>query len=51
VCAHCDEIDDRIARYQELTKHVSDTAALESIARLITDLEAKKLGLHPELQM
>jgi hypothetical protein len=46
VCALCDEIDVRIARYRELAKHVSDKAALESIDRLTADLEAKKLSLH-----
>jgi hypothetical protein len=47
VCTHCDEIDERIARYRDLAKHVSDKAAVESIDRLIADLEAKKLAWHP----
>jgi Tfp pilus assembly protein PilO len=47
VCNRCVEIDDRTGRYQELAKFVSDTAALESIARLIADLAAEKLTLHP----
>jgi hypothetical protein len=48
VCDRCVEIDDRTKRYRELASSITDQAALESIDRLIKNLDAEKLGLHPQ---
>lgn len=49
MCARCIEIDDRTQRYRELAGYVSETAAVEAIARLIAHLAAEKLDLHAGL--
>jgi hypothetical protein len=47
MCEKCSEIDIRLARYRALSGAVTDRLALESIERLIADLEAQKAYLHP----
>ena len=47
VCARCDKIDERI-EHRQLAKYVTDKDALESIERLIANVEAKKSSLHPK---
>jgi hypothetical protein len=47
VCDRCNQIDDRIQHYEDLAKFVTDRAALESLARLISDLKAERQNLHP----
>jgi hypothetical protein len=47
VCDRCSQIDERIRHYQGLAKLVLDKGALESIAQLISNLEAEKRILHP----
>jgi hypothetical protein len=46
VCELCEKIDARIARYRELSRAIRDKQALESIDRIIADLDAQKRSLH-----
>jgi hypothetical protein len=48
VCAKCEEIDRVIAHYRDLKARVTDEQTLDGIARLIEQLEADKMKLHPE---
>ena len=48
MCEKCVEIDKRIARYRRLLSGVSDQIAIDGAKRLIADLEAQKIALHPE---
>jgi hypothetical protein len=48
MCDKCDEIDGRLVRYRQLSSAVTDKLALESIDRLIADLEYQKTLLHPK---
>jgi hypothetical protein len=50
VTACCDKIDERIEKYRQLAKYVTDKVALESIERLIANLEAEKDSLRPKPQ-
>jgi hypothetical protein len=43
-----DEIDETIARYRRLREQISDKQTIEAADRLIAELEAQKLALHPE---
>jgi hypothetical protein len=42
------EIDIKIARYRGIAEGVNDRRALEAAAKLIMELEAEKLALHPD---
>lgn len=48
MCGKCKPIDERIGRYRTLGSRVTDQQALDGIKRLIAELEAQKLALHPE---
>lgn len=48
MCDKCDEIDGRIARYRRLSSAVTDKLALESLDKLVADLEFQKTLLHPK---
>lgn len=48
MCAKCDEIDERIARYRWISEQVSDRQVLDATAHLMAKLETEKLILHPK---
>src|ERR1700749_4281427 len=48
MCSKCKPIDERIDRYRTLGSRVTDLQALDGIKRLIAELEAQKLALHPK---
>ena len=48
MCGKCKPIDERIDRYRTLRSRVTDQQALDGIKRLIAELEAQKLALHPK---
>jgi hypothetical protein len=48
MCDKCDEISEIIARYQRLKGQINDKRLHEAAQRLVTELQAKKAGLHPE---
>ncbi len=47
MCSECDEIDIKIAHYKKLGDQITDKQTTEAASRLIVELEAKKLALHP----
>jgi hypothetical protein len=47
VCDRCGQIDDQTHRYRKLAKSIRDESVLKAIVRLIAELEAEKLALHP----
>jgi hypothetical protein len=47
MCDECDEISKTIARYQRLKEQINDKRLHEAAQRLVTELHAKKAGLHP----
>jgi hypothetical protein len=51
LCDKCDEMDGRIRRCLQLARAMTDSRALESIARLIADMESRKQTLHPKPQV
>ena len=50
MCKKCSDINDRIARYRELWRSLTDRLAMDGIDRLIANLEAQKLALHPSAE-
>jgi hypothetical protein len=48
MCAICDQIDNRIARYKWIKEQITDRLALDAISRLIAGLEQQKAALHPD---
>jgi len=48
VCDKCKTIDLMIARYRRLTSQISDQQMNDANDRLVAQLEAEKLSLHPE---
>jgi hypothetical protein len=43
----CVEIDEKIRRYQNILRSVTDQPTIDGTKRLIADLEAQKAALHP----
>lgn len=48
MCNRCDEIDDRIERYQKLKRVFVDKQTLEAIEALLKKLQTEKKDLHAE---
>ena len=48
MCSKCDEFNKTIAHYQDLKKQITDRQVAEAADRLVAELEAKKLVLHPQ---
>ena len=48
MCEKCEELDDKIEHYRNLTARVTDRQTNEGIAKLIEDMQAQKAALHPE---
>jgi hypothetical protein len=48
MCEQCIEVDKDIARYTELSGRTTDQLALDVITAILSKLQSRKLGLHPE---
>ena len=48
MCDKCDELDKKIARYLALSRQLADPITNEQTNKLIEDLKAEKVALHPE---
>ena len=48
MCAYCEHIDDQIARYRFFHHRINDQQTLDSLERIIQELEAEKKALHPD---
>jgi hypothetical protein len=48
MCEKCVEIDDKIEHYRIMASRITDEALLDGIVKLIAQLQAIKLELHPE---
>ena len=48
MCDRCDELDEKIAHYTKLSNLLTDQSILENLSKLIVELTAQKLGLHPQ---
>lgn len=48
MCSKCDEFDKAIAHYRLLKKQINDQQTTEAADRLMAELDAKKLALHPQ---
>jgi hypothetical protein len=47
MCDKCDEIETALERYRRLKGQINDQQMLDSATRLIAELEADKIALHP----
>jgi len=48
MCSKCDEIDVKIEHLRTIGRRMTDPQTLDGIAVLIAELEAQKVGLHPD---
>lgn len=48
MCEKCVEIDKTIAWYRKIQRSINDQKTIEGAEKLIVELEAKKVSLHPE---
>lgn len=48
MCEKCEVMNETIARYRRLRDQINDKQVLEAATRLVAELEAKKLTLHPD---
>jgi len=48
MCEKCVEIDEKIERYCNVRRSISDQATVDGAKKLIADLMAQKAVLHPE---
>jgi hypothetical protein len=47
MCEKCKDIDNKIARYRQMSDDVDDKNVIALLNTFITDLEAEKTRLHP----
>ena len=50
MCARCEELDKKITHYRELAARVRDPLLTEGVEKLVEEMEAQKVALHPEQQ-
>lgn len=48
MCEKCKERDDRIERYQQLAKNITDERTADGIKVLVAELKAQRAVLHRE---
>jgi hypothetical protein len=48
MCEKCVEIDSRITRLKGLANRILDQQMLDGMDKLVSELEAQKMELHPE---
>jgi hypothetical protein len=50
MCDKCVEFDKKIDHYKRLESLITDAQTIEGINKLIDDMKAEKVRLHPEQQ-
>ena len=48
MCEKCVEIDEKIERYQRVSSGINDQLTIDGIKKLIEQMKAEKVALHPE---
>jgi hypothetical protein len=48
MCDKCVELDQKIARYRQLSVQLPDPIITEEAGKLIEEMQAKKAELHPD---
>ena len=48
MCEKCAEIDQKMERYRTLAARILDQPTIDGIQKLVAELEAQKVVLHPE---
>jgi hypothetical protein len=48
MCGKCIELDKKIAHYWQVGAKIIDQVTIDRIEKLILDLQAQKVALHPE---
>jgi hypothetical protein len=48
MCERCVEIDERIKRYRDILRSITDPATVDGAKALIADLENQRAALHPD---
>ena len=48
MCDECTEIDKKIEHYRQIAAKIIDQVTIDGIKKLISDLQAIKVALHPE---
>jgi hypothetical protein len=48
MCDVCDRLDEEIARYRKVMSALTDQLTIDRITALVSELEAKKVALHPD---
>jgi hypothetical protein len=50
MCDKCQELEKKIERYRTLATRLFDQPTIETINKLIEEMQAEKAGLHPECE-
>jgi len=50
MCDRCAELDKKIGHYRKIAEKIIDRVTIDRIEKLVADLQALKLALHPERQ-
>jgi hypothetical protein len=48
MCDNCVELDRKFARYERLSKSISDQLTIDGINELVKQIKAQKAAFHPE---
>jgi hypothetical protein len=48
MCSKCDDLNDSINRFRRLSGQITDEKTRDAADRLVAELVAKKLALHPQ---
>ena len=48
MCDECMELGGKIARYERLSKSISDQLTIDGINELVKQIKAQKAAFHPE---
>ena len=48
MCDKCVEIDEKIKRFENIMRSISDQPTIDGAKRLIAELQAQKAVLHPQ---
>ena len=48
MCDNCVELDRKLARYERLSKSISDQLTIDRINELVKQIKAQKAALHPQ---
>ena len=48
MCDTCNQLNEKIAHYNQVMSAMTDRLTIERIAALVTELEAQRTALHPD---